>query len=160
MSFSSPDSVKPRSSRNIFFSSSSSSAISCSISAQITNTSQSFSAANWRTSDTYRLEAPSSARSSSETLAAKITGFQVSKSSVLINARSSSSSGSKLRASFPSSRCALIAFKRATSFASSLLLNAPLDCFAIRRSRISISEKISSRLMVSMSRTGSTLPST
>jgi len=158
MSFSSPDSVKPRSSRNIFFSSSSSSAISCSISAQITNTSQSFSAANWRTSDTYRLEAPSSARSSSETLAAKITGFQVSKSSVLINARSSS--GSKLRASFPSSRCALIAFKRATSFASSLLLNAPLDCFAIRRSRISISEKISSRLMVSMSRTGSTLPST
>ena len=160
MSFSRPDSFKPKSSRNSFFSSSSSSAISCSIWAQITKTSLSFSAANPRTWFTYSLEAPSSARSSSLTLAAKITGFQVRRFKVLIKSLVSSSSQGKLLASLPSSRWAFNDFKSSTSLARALLLAAPRPFLAIRRSRISISEKISSRLMVSMSRSGSTLPST
>ena len=53
-----------------------------------------------------------------------------------------------------------MAFNSSTSLASSLLLKAPLDCFAMRRSRISISEKMSSRLMVSISLKGSMQPST
>ena len=49
ISLSSPEDLSPRSSRNIFFSSSSSSEISCSICAQITNTPQCSFSANSRT---------------------------------------------------------------------------------------------------------------
>ena len=53
----------------------------------------------------------------------------------------------------------LMAFRISTSFARDLSLNAPLEVFAIRCSRISISEKIGSKLMdVSISQKGSTLP--
>ena len=51
-------------------------------------------------------------------------------------------------------------FNNASSLASALSFLAPLDAFAIRRSKISISEKISSRLMVSISRNGLIFPST
>ena len=73
---------------------------------------------------------------------------------------SSSSSVSKPIASFPSSRRSLTRSSIASSFACSLSILAPFATLAILRSRISRSEKISSRLIVSMSRSGFTLPST
>ena len=160
MSFSSPDSFKPRSSRNIAFSSSSSSAISCSIWAHTTNTSASQPFAYSLTFCTKGFSAPSSARSSSETLAAKITGLSVRRLHSLNNACSSSSSVTNVLASCPSSRCAFTFFKNSTSAAIFLSLWAARADLEIRRSNTSISEKINSKLIVSISRRGSTLPST
>ena len=73
---------------------------------------------------------------------------------------SSSSGTSKDLAILPASRCALIASTSSSSFASVLSILACLEIFAILLSRISISEKISSRLMVSISLAGSIDPST
>ena len=150
----------PKSSKNICFSSSSSSAISCSISALITKTSQLLSAANFLTAATWSFELPSSAKSSSETLAAKITGLAVNKLYSWSHASSSSSSVSNLIARFPSSRNFFILCWKSSSFASALSFLAPLVVFAILLSNISTSEKINSRLIVSISLIGSTLPST
>ena len=150
----------PRSSRNIFFSSSSSSEISCSIWAQITNTSQFSFEAHSLTAWTYLLLAPSSAKSSSVTLAANITGLAVRRLYSFASAASSSSSNSKFFASLPSSRCAISLLINSHSFAISLLLWAALLCFANLLSSISTSEKINSRLIVSISRIGSIEPST
>ena len=152
--------MSPRSSRNIFFSSSSSSEISCSICAQITNTPQCSFSANSRTAWTYLLSAPSFARSSSVTFAAKITGFAVRRLYSLKNASSSSSSSSKFFARLPASRNAISLSIKSHSFAISLLLYDALFCLESLLSRTSISEKISSRLIVSISLNGSIEPST
>ena len=139
-----PDSLIPKSSKNICFSSSSNSEISCSISALITKTSLPFSAANFLTASTCGLELPSSAKSSSETLAAKITGLYVKRLYSASQANSSSSSVSYLIARFPSSRKAFILCWKSNSLAKALSFLAPRVVFAIRLSRISTSEKINS----------------
>ena len=73
---------------------------------------------------------------------------------------SSSSGTSKVLAILPSSRCALTASTSSSSLASVLSILACFAILAILLSRISTSEKISSRLIVSMSLAGSTEPST
>ena len=73
---------------------------------------------------------------------------------------SSSSSTSKVLASLPSSRWAFTLDKNSTSWARDLSFLDPFVDFAIRRSNTSISEKISSKLIVSISRSGFTEPST
>ena len=75
-------------------------------------------------------------------------------------ASSSSSSGWNAIASFPSSKRAFTLSRRAASLAAVLSILACLPTLAILLSRISISEKISSRLMVSISRRGFMFPST
>ena len=72
----------------------------------------------------------------------------------------SSSVNSMLRADLPSSRCAFTRFNRSTSARYFLSPFAALTALSMRRSRISRSEKISSRLMTSMSLFGPMLPST
>ena len=142
------------------FSSSSSSEISCSIWAHTTNTSLPSPAAYSLTFATYGLLFPSSTRSSSFTFAAKITGFAVRRLYSARNPSSSSSSGSKLFASLPSSRCAFRRSSISFSFLADLSLFASFATLEYLLSKISRSEKISSRLIVSISRIGSTLPST
>ena len=73
---------------------------------------------------------------------------------------SPSSSRSTLLAGFPFSRCSLSALRNSASFARDLSPFMALATLSILRSTISISEKMSSRFIVSISRAGSTLPST
>ena len=90
-----------------------------------------------------------------------MVGFAVRRLYPLNQICASSSSGtSKVLAIFPSSRCAFTASTSSNSLASVLSILACLAIFAILLSRISISEKISSRLIVSISRAGSMEPST
>ena len=157
---SSPDSDKPRSSKNSFFSSSSNSAISCSICAQITKTPEPSLAAYSLTFATYSLLAASSAKSSSETFAAYITGLYVKRLKLSNSSSSSSSSGSYVFARFPSSRCFFNFSTRLNSLTSVLSFLTLFASFAYLRSNISRSENKSSKLIVSISRSGSMLPST
>lgn len=100
-----------------------------------------------------------SASSSSETLQAKIDFFDERRKKSLRRMRSSSDI-SRVRAGFPSFRCGRSLSMRATSALDSL---SPLFAFFERDwRRLSMAEmsaRMSSALMISMSRSGSTLPS-
>ncbi len=98
--------------------------------------------------------------SSSDILATYMTGLEVSRNRPSTYSLSSSVS-SMLRTGLPDSRCAFIRLRNSTS-ASSFLSPDLLffSAFSMRLSMVSMSAKISSMFMVSMSRTGSTEPST
>mmetsp|Transcript_31420 Transcript_31420/g.72888 ORF Transcript_31420/g.72888 Transcript_31420/m.72888 type:complete len:219 (-) Transcript_31420:10-666(-) len=152
-----PLSSTPRASRNS----------ACSSGVRLTSSSSTFAETTTAlspvfaaTSITFSVKELPSASSSSETLAAKIIDFFVSNPK-FFTAASSFSSSSNTRAGFPS-------IKTAWSFSSApFSMSAPvilfLTSFTTLTSRLSIwsmSAKINSKLIVSMSRTGSTSPST
>ena len=103
--------------------------------------------------------APSSAKSSSETLAAYITGFEVNKFKLFTNSCSSSVKSIVLT-DLLSAKVAAIAFNISNSPASDLSDFKALVVLTILLSNISISDNINSKFIVSISLSGSTEPST
>ena len=100
------------------------------------------------------------ARSSSFTLQAKRVGLSVISQKLLERARSSGVS-SQVNAGLPVSRCGLSLMRTACSAMASLSPRlASLPTLSRRLLTDSMSAKTSSVVMVSMSRTGSTLPAT
>ena len=157
---SSPEDDKPSSDKNSFFSSCSIPASSSSILAHITNTFELSFSASLRIEATWTLDAASFAKSSSATLAAYITGLFVRRLQEFIISSSSISSVLKALAEIPDSNKFLICFNSSLSFDNILSERIPFSALEIRFSTISRSENISSRFIVSISRTGFTVPST
>ena len=89
-----------------------------------------------------------------------MTGLAESRPISFIRACSSSLSGSMFRAPFPCSSSALTFLRKSTCHARDLSPFAALAVRSIRRSITSRSARMSSRSIVSISRAGSTLPST